>query len=303
MPGPVRLHGLPRAHDTLVCVDSDGTVFDTMLPKQRICFQGAFLSVLGLQPAEALVRETLEFTGLFSRTRGINRFAIFLHTLEHLVRRPEFLATGLRLPDTTALRAWVDGPGPLSAGRLEADLAARPDPAMRLALEWSRAVTDCVERHVQHVSPFPGARETLLEMAATSDLVIVSATQQSALDRDWSDNEMTGIPLAIAGAEAGTKEDQITAARANRYPPERVLMIGDSPGDLKAARVTGVRFFPMIPGDESASWLRLRQEIHPSFLRDAYTADQERAELEHFLAALPETPPWVAQGGPRVGFA
>ena len=292
MPGPVRLNDLPRTHDTLVCVDSDGTVFDTMLPKQRICFQGAFLSVLGLQSAEALVRQTLEFTGLFSRTRGINRFAIFLHTLEHLARRPEFPANGLGLPDTTALRAWVDGPGPLSAGRLEADLASRPDPAMRLALEWSRAVTDCVERRVQHVAPFPGARETLLDMAARSDLVIVSATQQSALDRDWSDNGMTTIPLAIAGAEAGAKEEQITAARANRYPPERVLMIGDSPGDLKAARSTGVRFFPMIPGAEADSWLRLRCDIHPSFLCDDYTPEREHAEIEHFLAALPEKPPW-----------
>ena len=291
MPGPVRLHDLPRTHDTLVCVDSDGTVFDTMLPKQRLCFQGAFLSVLGLQSAEALVRETLEFTGLFSRTRGINRFAIFLHTLEHLARRPEFQATGLHLPDTSALRAWVDGPGPLSAGRLEADLASRPDPAMRFALQWSRAVTDCVERHVRHVAPFHGARETLVDMAASSDLVIVSATQQSALDRDWSDNGMTGIPLAIAGAEAGTKEEQITAAGA-RHAPERILMVGDSPGDLKAARATGVRFFPMIPGQEAASWLRLRHGIHPAFLRGHYTSGMELNELEKFLGALPEKPPW-----------
>lgn len=293
MSGPDRLRALPFTHNTLVCVDSDGTVFDTMLPKQRICFQGAFLDVLGLRPAEALVRETLEFTGLFSRTRGINRFAIFLHTLEQLARRPEFLAARLPLPDPRALHAWVHGPGPLSAERLERDLADRPDEAMRLALEWSRAVTRCVELKVRRVDAFAGAAETLAEMAKLSDLVVVSATQQSALDRDWRDHGMQDLPLAIAGAEAGAKEAQITAAMGSRHAPDRVLMTGDSPGDLKAARAAGVRFYPVIPGAEAASWLRLRREIHPAFLRGEYSPEMESEAVGFFLEALPETPPWA----------
>ncbi|MFO1489597.1 MAG: hypothetical protein U1F77_09900 [Kiritimatiellia bacterium] len=137
--------------------------------------------------------------GSSPRTRGINRFAIFLHTLEQLARRPEFLAA--RLPcRTRAPSAWVHGPGPLSAERLERDLADQPDEAMRLALEWSRAVTRCVELKVRRVDAFAGAAETLAEMAKLSDLVVVSATQRSALDRDWRDHGMQDLPLAIAGS-------------------------------------------------------------------------------------------------------
>lgn len=33
-------------------------------------------------------------------------------------------------------------------------------------------------------------------------------------------------------------------------------MIGDAPGDLKAARGNGALFFPVNPGDEEESWKR-----------------------------------------------
>ncbi len=41
---------------------------------------------------------------------------------------------------------------------------------------------------------------------------------------------------------------------------DKILMIGDANGDLKAAKSNGVLFFPVNPGKEEASWERLYRE-------------------------------------------
>ncbi|MDT7723259.1 MAG: hypothetical protein QOE94_4270, partial [Mycobacterium sp.] len=44
------------------------------------------------------------------------------------------------------------------------------------------------------------------------------------------------------------------------YAKNKVLMIGDAPGDLKAAKGAGTLFFPINPGHEEASWERFFKE-------------------------------------------
>ena len=39
-------------------------------------------------------------------------------------------------------------------------------------------------------------------------------------------------------------------------------MIGDAPGDMKAARANGALFFPINPGHEDESWERFYDEAH-----------------------------------------
>jgi hypothetical protein len=69
-------------------------------------------------------------------------------------------------------------------------------------------------------------------------------------------------------------------------------MIGDAPGDCRAARETDARFYPVLPGDEDASWERFRTEAYPRFLDGAYAGDYERGLIAAFDAALPDLPPW-----------
>ena len=57
----------------LVCIDSDGCVFDTMEIKHKECFCPAVVQAFSLQPVSRYVREIWDFLNLYSRDRGRNR--------------------------------------------------------------------------------------------------------------------------------------------------------------------------------------------------------------------------------------
>ena len=63
-----------RKHDFLICVDSDGCVFDNMELKHKECFCPATVNVWNLQSVSRYAREAAEFVNLYSTTRGANRF-------------------------------------------------------------------------------------------------------------------------------------------------------------------------------------------------------------------------------------
>ena len=82
--------------------------------------------------------------------------------------------------------------------------------------------------------------------------------------------------------------------RGNRYAAGRMLMIGDAPGDMKAARATGMMFYPVNPGHEEDSWQMLHDEALGRFLAGTYGGDYEDARVAEFEKLLPSTPPWKA---------
>jgi hypothetical protein len=69
-------------------------------------------------------------------------------------------------------------------------------------------------------------------------------------------------------------------------------MIGDAPGDLKAARANSFLFFPINPGHEEECWERLLEEGLDRFFAGTFAGDYERKRIEDFEKLLPETPPW-----------
>lgn len=69
-------------------------------------------------------------------------------------------------------------------------------------------------------------------------------------------------------------------------------MIGDAPGDLKAAKANGVLFFPINPGHENASWKRLFEEGLQRFFSLNYEGDYQDALIEEFNTYLPEKATW-----------
>ena len=69
-------------------------------------------------------------------------------------------------------------------------------------------------------------------------------------------------------------------------------MIGDAPGDRKAAKVNGALFYPINPGSEEACWQRLHDEALDKFFSGQYEGDYEKELVDAFEACLPESPPW-----------
>jgi phosphoglycolate phosphatase-like HAD superfamily hydrolase len=287
------LLGLTPQHDAFVGIDSDGCVFPTMEIKQKRCFHGLIVSVWHLEPIEQAVRAAAEFVNLYSQHRGQNRFTCLLMTFDLLRNHPEALAARITLPPTAALRKYCESGRPLSNPSLEQYVMETRDPEMERVLKWSQAVNTLVAATVKNIPPFRWVLESLEAIRQHADAICVSQTPTEALVREWQENDLMGYVKLIAGQELGTKAEHLTLATQGRYAAHRVLMIGDAPGDLKAARQVGAHFFPINPGHEEASWERFHREAFHRFLNGTFDRDFEDTLVRQFNALLPDTPPWI----------
>ncbi|GAB4305426.1 MAG: HAD family hydrolase [Candidatus Bipolaricaulota bacterium] len=295
-----RLAAFRAQHPYLVCIDSDGCVFDTMGIKQRECFCPWMIAYFGLQPVAQAARECKEFADLFSRTRGANRHLTIKRILTELLpSHPQVKRRGFRVPALPHYFAWVDDPQSLlsNEGLREAIARAPSEEAkeeLELVLAWSERVNWAIKEIVRGIPPFPGVRESLERLRGEADIMVVSATPLEALEREWAEHGIAGFASLICGQEMGTKKEHIRAA-AHQYLPHRVLMIGDAPGDLQAAKANGALFFPVVPGNEEASWERLYNEALELFFAGGYAGAYEERLISEFEAALPVRPPWEGE--------
>jgi phosphoglycolate phosphatase-like HAD superfamily hydrolase len=274
-----------------VGIDSDGCVFDSMEIKHKECFAPMFIKHFGLQAVSKYAREVWEFVNLYSKSRGINRYPAVSLALNLLRVRPEVMARGVSVLDTEAIDSWMDREARPGNDTLKAALDAG-DEGLRPIYEWSIAVNDAIEDIVKGVPPFPGVRESLNRLKGKADMLVVSQTPAEALEREWSEHGIVDGVRVIAGQEMGTKTMHLKLAAAGRYPAERILMIGDAPGDQKAAKANGALFFPVNPGSEEASWQIFLGEGIDRFFAGTYAGEFEQKLADTFDVSLPKDSPW-----------
>ncbi len=279
----------PR-HPFLIGVDSDGCVFDSMEVKQVMHFHPLIISHWDLQRIEPQVREVAGHINLRSRWRGSNRFLALLKTFERLQELPSVRQSEVLLPDLSALREWVESGESLDNTNLAA--VAKDSPSLQRVLAWSLAVNRDISTRMMPIPPFDGAADALTLFHARADVVVVSLTPLEALEHEWQTHGLRGDVDAIAGQEWGTKPEQLRLAmNQGDYDPARVLLIGDAPGDLRAAQETGVLFYPIVPGQETACWHRLLAEDMDAFFRGGYAGERQAARIAAFEAVLADDPP------------
>lgn len=281
-------------HEFLIGIDSDGCAFDTMEVKHKECFIPNTINSYNLQGVSKYAREAAEFVNLYSKSRGINRFPALIETLDWLRKRPEVLARGVDVRVPTGLVNWVRAETRLGNPALAEAVGASGDADLKQALDWSRAVNETVERFVRGVPPFPGVRESLERLTNKTDLLVISATPNEALEREWAEHDLTKYVHAICGQETGTKKESL--ALAARYGADCALMVGDAPGDYQAAKANQALFFPINPGAEEQSWRRFVEEGIDRFLGRRFAGAYQASLLAEFDRYLPERPPWEARG-------
>ena len=284
----VSLQSYRPKHKYLVCFDSDGCVFDTMEIKHKECFCPVTIEYWGLQPISKYVREAWEYSNLYSKDRGRSRFHELLLTFDLLEEREEIKQYGFKLPDITPFRNWVNTSPILNNENLARHAA---DPVMRRALLWSLEMNRRAAQMVHGIPPFPGVRESLEYLHDKADILIVSATPREALLREWQEHDMLKYVHLLCAQEDGSKKECIQAVR-DHYGPDHVLMIGDAPGDLAAARQNNALFYPILPGDELTSWQTFVKESMNRFLEGTYKGDYEQSLIRRFNDCLPEVPTW-----------
>lgn len=273
-------------------IDSDGCVFDSMEIKHKECFTPMFIKHFNLQAVSKYAREVWEFVNLYSKTRGTNRFPALSRSLKLLRERPQVQARKVNVADTKALDEWLARETKLGNTTLAAEVKSGNAGLAQIKV-WSDAVNRMIEDVVHGVPPFPLFCESLEKLGARADAMVISQTPADALEREWLEHGIRKGVKIIAGQEMGTKTEHLKFAATGKYPPEKILMIGDAPGDLKAAKSNNALFYPIIPGEEEASWARFNSEAMDRFFAGAYAGAYEGDLVKRFDASLPEKPHWL----------
>ncbi len=290
------LHHFQPEHDFFVGIDSDGCVFNSMEVKHNDCFSVNLVKHFGLASISRQVHQVWDFVNLYSTTRGINRFKAILRSCDFLREMPLVQKIGVNVPELPYLREWTETETKLGNPALQEAIAqATGERRAELSqvMEWSIGVNESVAAIVYNLPPFPGVCEILQHLQSKADVIVVSATPDEALKREWTGHKIDAYVAVIAGQEMGTKTEHLTITTKGKYQENRVLMLGDSPGDLKAARDVGALFFPVNPGAEDASWQLFLDEAMEKFFNGQYAGDYESALIDEFQELLPATPPWL----------
>jgi phosphoglycolate phosphatase-like HAD superfamily hydrolase len=212
--------------------------------------------------------------------------------MDYCRERPEVIESGIEIPRLDSLRKLIDSGVPLGNPALKREVEQTGDEELSSVLAWSEAVNARIAEVVKKVPPFKWVIESLEQIRANSDSIVVSQTPVEALVREWTENDIAGYVSVIAGQELGTKTEHIAMATEGKYETDNVLMIGDAPGDRKAAAGNSALFYPVNPAHEEESWERFHREAYGRFLAGDYRGEYQDRLVAEFEALLPENPPW-----------
>ena len=128
--------------------------------------------------------------------------------------------------------------------------------------------------------------------AGTGLASIPSAEQMSAKSSSSASKRPMCCTSRWQSSLRGKKSEHIALAASGKYDPDKILMVGDAPGDMKAARANDALFFPVNPSREEASWQVFIEEAVDRFLSGDYAGAYEEKLVAEFDTFLPEHPPW-----------
>ena len=95
---------------------------------------------------------------------------------------------------------------------------------------------------------------------------------------------MLDVVDILLAQDAGSKASCIKRLMEFGYDKKNVLMVGDAPGDMEAAKANGVFFFPILVGKEKESWKELGEAFKrfmASEFDEEFGKELENKFIEH----------------------
>ena len=242
-----------RKHDYLVCVDSDGCVMDTMNCKHFNCFGPCMVTEWGLEQWKDEILDRWNVINLFSMTRGINRFKGLAMALGEINEKYTPI-TGI-----AALQHWADTAPALSNDAVTKAAAEADDEDAKLvfkkALSWSKAVNAAIVELDEALKvPYEGAKEGLAAAHTFADVAMVSSANRDAVEEEWGKFGLLEHTDIVLAQDVGSKAACIKEMLKFGYDLDKVVMVGDAPGDCDAAEKNGVYYYPILVNHEKESW-------------------------------------------------
>lgn len=275
------LENFQKKKDLLFCVDSDGCAMDTMDIKHFRCFGPCMVEEWGLTEWKEAILERWNEINLYTMTRGINRFRGLAKALQ------EVDATYCPIEDVDVLVKWAEESPELSNRALERAISEQDSIALRKALSWSEKVNERInELPFEDKKPFEGVKEALEYAHQYGDVAIVSSANRQAVVEEWELYGLLECVDLILAQDVGSKAFCIQELLKKGYDKERVLMVGDAPGDRDAAKKNGVYYYPILVRHEKESWREFVEQAVGKLVGGSYVgAYQEQKETE-FLGNL-----------------
>ena len=245
-----------KEHDILICIDSDGTIMDTMTIKHEECFGPAFIDVFGIKEHKEEILDHWNDTNLYTTTRGINRFQGLKEILEFIELNYNYKFDGSHY-----FYNWVNTTKAFSVDLLKEENNKHESEVIKKAIMWS----DEVNKRIKLLPPskvFLNCKETLEKLSSFADLVGVSSANKGAVIEEWTNNGIIKYFKEVACQDVGSKSFIISEAIKNGYDTNKVIMLGDALGDERAAKDNNCLFYPIIPSMESKSWNNLNNILN-----------------------------------------
>ncbi len=267
----------------LVAFDSDGTVFDSMEKKQHHCYFPRFIQYFQLKPIEPIALEVWDEVNLLSDLRGCNRYVALVRVCELLSTMQIVRLADVSIPDMTPLKEWLSIERDHTLESLiRYHTGTTEDNALPTVITWSKAVDHDIQTH-RFTRIFPKAREVLESLHARADVAVVSYTPHYLLKKQWEEAGLQNLPDSLQGQDGNGKIPNLVSI-ARRYRDQRHrLYVGDSIVDLEAARIAGMHFFPIIPGQEERYWQELSTKGLPRFFTGRYDGLYEDQLVMRFV--------------------
>lgn len=248
----------------IFCVDSDGCVMDTMTYKHTLFFGPLAAEIFEVEQKEQFLKDW-NIINLYSKTRGINRFSGLLMTLEKY-----------HVPSIERLKYWVLNTTELSNQSLKREIDQYQSEDLKKALKWSEEVNQQISTTKGLDKPFENALSTLKKLQSNGKVVVVSSANKEAVEEEWQRHGLLEFVDELYCQDKGKKEDIIHQLIQNGAVVDNMMMIGDSPGDLDAAKKNQIFFYPILVNKEKISWQELNDIVISQFLSNKYSSEQKQ---------------------------
>lgn len=271
------LEKFKKKKEFLICIDSDGCAIDSMNIKHIECFGPCMVKEWNLEKWEDIILKRWNEINLYTMTRGTNRFLALSMALSE-IDKTYHLIEGIK-----EFKKWAEQAAELSNQAVEEMYKTTGIEIFDRALSWSKAVNQAITQLPEEaIKPFHGVKEGLQSAQQYADVAIVSSANAEAVQAEWKRYELLEKTDICLTQNEGSKAYCIKKMLEKGYQKNHVLMIGDAPGDKKAAESNGVLYYPILVRQENKSWDIFITEALPKFLEETYEGSYQEQQNQKF---------------------
>ncbi|MGN1030283.1 MAG: HAD family hydrolase, partial [Butyricicoccaceae bacterium] len=182
---------------------------------------------------------------------------------------------------------WVQTSPELSEEALKREIEQNDSPCLRKTLSWItlvRAAITLLPEEEQR--PFEGARRALAQAHRYADIAVLSGDNLGAVLDEWDLYGLLEYTDIVLAREFGSKTCCIRELLRQGYEANRVVLCGDAPDDLEAARANGVLYYPILVKHENESWAEFAAEGLTQLLDGSFSGAYQQRKIDEFFKHL-----------------